>query len=83
MVYCQLPRPYGRGLQPQFEMKISFWKALSLVGLLAEELGKAVADNKITIAEALYIVEVICQKLRIDFDKARFDLVKSKFDKGE
>ena len=64
-------------------MKISFWKALSLIGLLAEELSNAAADNKITVAEALHIVEVICEKLGVDFDKAGFDLVKSKFDKGE
>jgi len=64
-------------------MKISFWKALSLVGLLAEELSNAAADNKITVAEALHIIESLCEKLEIDFDKAGFDLTKSEFDKGE
>ena len=64
-------------------MKISFWKILSLAGLLAEELSEAAADNKITVAEALHIVEVICERLGVDFDKAGFDLAKSEFDKGE
>jgi len=64
-------------------MKISFWKALSLVGLLAEELTEAAADNKITVAEALHIVEALCERLGVDFDKAGFDLAKSEFDKGE
>ena len=64
-------------------MKISFWKALSLVGLLAEELSTAAADNKITVAEALHIIESLCERLGIDFDKAGFDLAKSEFDKGE
>jgi len=64
-------------------MKISFWKALSLVGLLAEELTKAAVDNKITVAEALHIIEALCERLGVDFDKAGFDLAKSKFDKEE
>ena len=64
-------------------MKISFWKALSLIGLLAEELTEASKDNKITVAEGLHIIEEVCKKLGIDFDKAGFDLVKEKFDKGE
>ncbi len=64
-------------------MKISFWKILSLAGLLAEELSEAAADNKITVAEGLRIIEEVCKKLGIDFDKAGFDVVKEKFDKGE
>ena len=64
-------------------MKISFWKALSLIGLLAEELSNAATDNKITVAEALHIVEALCERLGVDFDKAGFDLAKSEFDKGE
>ena len=63
-------------------MEISFWKILSLAGLLAEELSEAAADNKITVAEGLHIIEEVCKKLGIDFDKAGFDLVKEKFDKG-
>ena len=50
-------------------MKISFFKALSLIGLLAEEITMASADGKITVREAINIVEKICERLGIDFDK--------------
>ncbi len=63
-------------------MKISFWKILSLAGLLAEELSEAAADNKITVAEALHVVEKICKSIGIDFDKDGFDVVKEKFVKS-
>ena len=60
-------------------MNVSFWKILSLAGSLAEELTKASADQKITVAEALHIIETICEELGIDFDKVGFDLAKKQF----
>ena len=57
-------------------MKISFFKAISLVGLLAEELSEMSADGKITIKEAIGLVEKICEKLGIDFDKEGIDIIK-------
>jgi len=57
-------------------MKISFFKAISLVGLLAEELTEIAADGKITIKEAIGLVEKICEKLGIDFDKEGIDIIK-------
>jgi hypothetical protein len=44
-----------------------FFKVLGLVGLLAEELSVAAVDGKITVKEALRIVERICDSLRIEF----------------
>lgn len=53
-------------------MKVSFFKVLGLVGVLAEELSKAAMDGKITVKEALSIVEAICEQLGIELDKEGF-----------
>lgn len=55
-------------------MKIGFFTVLSLIGMLASELTEAAADGKITVAEALHIVERICESLGIKLDKTGFDL---------
>jgi hypothetical protein len=48
-------------------MKVSFFRVLGLVGLLAEELSLAAVDGKITVDEALRIVKRICDALGIEF----------------
>jgi len=48
-------------------MKIGFFKVLGLVGMLAEELTAAAVDGKVTVKEALRIVERICDALGIEF----------------
>jgi hypothetical protein len=48
-------------------MKIGFFKVLGLVGMLAEELSAAAADGKVTVKDALRIVERICDALGIEF----------------
>lgn len=55
-------------------MRISFFRVLGLIGLLAEELTKAAEDNRITVNEALHIIKRICETLGIDFDAEGFDL---------
>jgi hypothetical protein len=48
-------------------MKVSFFKVLGLVGMLAEELSAAAVDGKVTVDEALRIVGKICEALGIEF----------------
>ena len=57
-------------------MQIGFFKILGLIGLLAKELTEAAMDGKITVREAIHIVEAICEQLGIDFDKEGFELEK-------
>lgn len=55
-------------------MKVTFFKILGLVGLLAEELTKAAVDNKITAKEAINIIQMICTALGINFDTEGINL---------
>lgn len=56
-------------------MKVSFWKALSIVGLVADELTKAGADNRITIEEALGMVARLAPAVGIKFDDTGSEFV--------
>lgn len=47
-------------------MKVSFFKALGMVGMLAEELTEALADNKISIPEAIKMVARISGVLGVE-----------------
>ena len=60
---------FGRtGKRRNNKMKITWFKALGLIGLLASELTKVAEDGKITITEALTVVSKICLELGINFD---------------
>ena len=50
-----------------------FFKVLGIVGLLSVKLQEASIDGKITISEAIGIMEAICESLGINFDKEGFD----------
>ncbi len=74
---CDLDKTYSEWTRMLLEkeeciMKVSFFKVLGLVGVLAEELSKAAMDGKITVKEALSIVEAICEQLGIELDKEGF-----------
>ncbi len=45
-----------------------YFKALALVALIAAELPMIVADGKITITEAVALVQKIAEQLGYDFD---------------
>ena len=49
-------------------MQISWWKALALVGTLAEELTNASKDGKITVDEALVMVGTLAKQIGLLFD---------------
>lgn len=55
--------------------KVSFWKALGMIGLVADELTKAGADNKITVDEALVIAKNLAVASGVAFDDAGSKLV--------
>ena len=57
-------------------MRISAWRIISLISLLADELTEAAADGKITVSEGLHIIEVLCRNLGIDFDEEGFTIAK-------
>ncbi len=54
-------------------MKTGFFKIIGLIGLLSEELSTAAEDGRITIAEAVRIVQRICDALGIDFDNTGYE----------
>jgi hypothetical protein len=56
-------------------MKISWWKAIGMAGLLADELTKAGADNKITFDEALTITKDLAVAAGLQFDDAGASMV--------
>ena len=47
-------------------MKINFFKILGIIGCITTELGIAMADGKITVAEAAHIGIKICERLGVD-----------------
>ena len=49
-------------------MKISWWKAVGMVGLLADELTKAGADGKVTFDESLVIAKNLTTTAGLTFD---------------
>jgi len=53
---------------------VSFWEIFKLIGTLAEKLNKAAQDGKISITEALDIVDSLCGELGIDFDTEAFNV---------
>lgn len=50
-------------------MKVSMWKVLGIIGLLADELTKAGVDNRITVDEALLMVARIAPTVGLQFDE--------------
>lgn len=56
-------------------MKLNYFKVIGMVGMLAEELSKIAEDGKITIKEAVELVEKICEQLGLDFDQAGVQLI--------
>jgi hypothetical protein len=56
------------------KVKITIFSVLGLVGLLASELTACLDDGKVTLKEAMAIVEKICNQLGIEFDKAGLKL---------
>ncbi len=59
-------------------MKINYFKVIGMVGMLAEELGEIAEDGKVTIKEALDLMEKICERLGLDFDRTGFQLTEAK-----
>ena len=59
-------------------MKFTFWKAMSLLGFLGEELVKIAENQKVTVDEALRIVEELCKKVDLEYDKEEFEMAKKK-----
>ncbi len=55
-------------------MKINYFKVIGMVGMLAEELSKIAEDGKVTVNEAIGLVEKVCDNLGLDFDKEGFEL---------
>lgn len=55
-------------------MKINYFKVIGMIGMLAEELSRIAEDGKITIKEALDLIEKICDQLGLDFDQAGIKL---------
>lgn len=55
-------------------MAIGFFKVLGLISTLAGKVSEAAEDNKITITEAVGILEAVCLDLGIDFDTEGVDL---------
>jgi len=49
-------------------MKISFWKALGMASLLADELTKAGVDGKVSFDEALVIAKDLSVSAGLSFD---------------
>ena len=49
-------------------MKMTWWKALGLVGLLADELTRAGEDNKISFEESLVIAKNLATASGLVFD---------------
>jgi hypothetical protein len=56
-------------------MKISFWKALGMVGLLADELTKAGVDGKVSFDEGLVIAKNLASTAGLTFDDKGTTLV--------
>lgn len=56
-------------------MKISWWKAIGMAGLLADELTKAGVDGKITFDESLVIAKNLALSAGLTFDDAGATLV--------
>lgn len=65
-----------KGDKAMASMKFGIFKILGLMGLLAEELGAAASDGKISLREAVNIVIKICEALGIKFDDEGIDLTK-------
>ena len=51
-------------------MRVSFWKALGMVSLVADELTKAGADGRVTFDEALVLAKNIGTAAGLQFDDA-------------
>lgn len=58
-------------------MKINYFKVIGMVGMLAEELSQIAEDGKVTIKEAVDLIERICEQLGLDFDQAGFQLTET------
>ena len=56
-------------------MRVSMWKALGILGLVADQLTKAGADNRITVDEALVIVSNIAPAVGIQCDSTGSEFV--------
>ena len=55
-------------------MKISFFKIFAVLGIINNWLLKSMVDGKITVSEAIELVEQLCNMLGIDFDKEGIDV---------
>jgi hypothetical protein len=55
-------------------MKVSIFTILGMIGTLSTELTKAASDGKITVKEAIKIMEAICKQLGIEFDKTGLNI---------
>ena len=55
-------------------VKINLFTVLGLLGLLAQELTLIAQDNRVTIKEALAMVEKICVQLGIEFDSTGIEI---------
>ena len=56
-------------------MKISWWKALSMVGTLADELTKAGVDGKISFDEGLVIAKNLSVQAGLTFDDKKTTMI--------
>lgn len=57
-------------------MRIGIFKAFRLFSILSSGISLAAKDNKITIKEAISIIEDVCKELGIDFDQTGYNLVR-------
>ena len=55
-------------------MKISYFKVIGMIGMLAEELSQIAEDGKINIKEALNLIEKICEQMGLDFDNEGIEI---------
>lgn len=55
-------------------MTIGIFRVLGIIGPLAEELGAAAEDGRITISEGIRILRRICDALGLDLDEEGLDL---------
>ena len=56
--------------------KFGIFKIIGLIGILAEELGTAATDGKITLREGITIMMRVAEAIGVDFDTSDVDLEK-------
>ena len=59
-------------------MKVNYFKVIGMIGMLAEELNQIAEDGKVTINEALGLMEKICEQLGLDFDRTGLQFTEAK-----